>query len=314
MTLRNPRGIYGETLVKLGKENRDIVVCDADLSKSTMTCLFQDALPDRFFEMGIAEQNMTSFAAGLALTGKIAFINSFAVFATGRNYDQLRTSVCIGKLNVKVGGSSAGLSDCGDGATHQSVDDIALMRALPHMVVLVPADGIETRKAVEYAAAHQGPVYIRVNRNDLPDVLPENEPFRPGLPNLVRDGEDAVVFACGYMVSKALAAAERMEAEGRSVKVVNVSCLKPVDEEAIRNLAVGTRAVVTVEEHSVIGGLASLISFALRGLGVPMEAVAIQDRFGQSAHDYEELLREYGLDEMSITAAIRETLKKGNAL
>ena len=304
--LRNPRNVYGETLVAMGRENKDIVVCDADLSMSTMTCLFQEAFPDRFFEMGIAEQNMTSFAAGLSLTGKTAFINSFAVFATGRNYDQLRTSVCIGKLNVKIGGSSSGLSDCGDGATHQSIDDIALMRALPHMVVLVPADGIETKQCVEYAAAHDGPVYIRINRNDMPDVITENDEYKPV--RVVREGKDAVVFACGYMVSKALEVAAVLEGEGHSLRVVNVSCLKPIDENTIRNLVEGMRAVITVEEHSLIGGLASAIAFALRGIGVPMEAVGIEDRFGQSARDYDRLLAEYRLDNKSVEAAVRKVL------
>lgn len=310
MTSQNQRTVYGQTLVELGKQDENIVVCDADLSKSTMTCFFQEAFPRRFFEMGIAEQNMTSFAAGLSLTGKTVFINSFAVFSTGRNYDQLRQSICIGRLNVKVIGSSSGLSDFSDGATHQAVEDLALMRALPNMRVLVPADGNETRRIIQYVAANPGPFYIRINRNDVPDILPLDREFSVGKTTMVRKGRDVVVFACGIMVSRALEAAEVLDREGISVRVVNVSTLKPIDGGRILTLVDDVRGVVTAEEHSLIGGLADAVTFALRGVGKPLEAVGIPDRFGQSALNYDELLRAYGLDEESLVSAVRKVLEQ----
>lgn len=308
MTMQNCRTAYGETLVALGRENERIVVLEADLSKTTMTKLFEKEFPGRFFEVGIGEQNMISTAAGLALSGKIAFANSFAVFATGRPYDQIRVS-CIGKLNVKIVGSSCGLSDFGDGATHQSIEDVAIMRAIPNMTILSPADGLETRKAARAAAAHEGPVYIRILRNDVPDVTEEKQEFKIGRPTVIRQGKEVVIFAHGYMVSKSLQAAQTLEKKGVSARVVNVSTLKPIDEKAIRRLASGVRGVVTVEEHTIIGGLASAVAFALRGQALPMEAVAIQDCFGQSALNYEQLLEHYGLTDTAVVKAVQKVLR-----
>ena len=239
MKMQSQRKAYGETLVQLGRENKNIVVLDADLSKSTMTCFFEQEFPDRYFEMGIAEANMISFAAGLSLTGKIAFVNSFAVFSTGRPFDQIRQGVAIGKLNVKICGSSAGLSDFGDGATHQSVEDIAIMRAIPNMTVISPCDAIETKKAVRFAAEYDGPVYIRVSRNDLPEIFPYDMEFTLGKPVVLREGNDITVFATGTMVYEALVAAEKLSSLGISARVVNVSTLKPVDDESIIKLAEG---------------------------------------------------------------------------
>ncbi|MFZ0429485.1 MAG: transketolase C-terminal domain-containing protein [Acidobacteriota bacterium] len=304
---QNCRTVYGETLVELGKVNERIVVLEADLSKTTMTQFFEKEFPERFFEVGIGEQNMISTAAGLALSGKIAFANSFAVFATGRPYDQIRVS-CIGKLNVKIVGSSCGLSDFGDGATHQSIEDVALMRAIPNMTILSPADGIETRKMTRAAAAYEGPVYMRILRNPVPDVTDEDQEFEIGRPTVIRPGTDVVVFAHGYMVYKSLKAAEVLENEGVSVRVVNVSTLKPIDDGVIRDLAAGVKGVVTVEEHTIIGGLASAIAFALRGQSLPMEAVAVQDCFGQSALDYEQLLEHYGLTDGAVFKAVKKVL------
>jgi len=295
MKTHNQRQVYGETLLELGKEYRNIVVLEADLGKSTMTTLFEQEFPERFFEMGIGEANMTSFAAGLSLTGKIAFTNSFAVFAAGRSFDQIRQAISIPKLNVKIVGSSAGLSDFGDGATHQSVEDIAIMRAIPNMTVLAPADGIETGKMVRKMVEYDGPVYLRLNRHDLPDLFPEDEEYVIGKSYLIKDGSDFVVFANGIMVSRALQAAEILEKEGVSVRVVNVSSLKPIDEEQIKEFTTIVKGIVTAEEHSLIGGLASTISYILRGNGIPLIPVGIEDRFGQSAHNYDELLEEYGL-------------------
>jgi transketolase len=308
MTIQNQRQVYGETLLELGRKHKNIVVLEADLGKSTMTCLFEQEFPDRFFEMGIGEANMTSFAAGLSLTGKIAFTNSFAVFAAGRAFDQIRQGISIPKLNVKIVGSSAGLSDFGDGATHQSVEDIAIMRAIPNMTVLVPMDGIETKKMTQKIIEYNGPVYMRINRHDLPDLFPEEKEFEIGKSYLIRDGKDIVVFANGIMVSKAVDAAETLEKEGISLRVVNVSSLKPTNEDDIEKFAVGVKGIVTAEEHSLIGGLASVITYILRGNGKPISTIGIEDQFGQSAHNYNELLDKYGLTTDNIISSVRQLL------
>lgn len=255
---------------------------------------------------------MTSFAAGLALTGKVPFTNSFAVFAAGRAYDQIRMGVCVPKLNVKIVGSSAGFSDFGDGSSHQTIDDVAIMRVLPNMTVLVPADANEVRKMARAAVEHVGPMYIRITRNDMPDVTSEAEPFVIGRPGLIRDGSDVVIFAMGQMVSEAVWAAEALELEGISVRVVNVSSLKPVDEAALLGFAAGMRAIVTAEEHSLIGGLASLITWVFRGRAWPIGCVGVQDRWGQSAHSYAELQQEYGLTAAHVAAKVREVLAGGD--
>jgi transketolase len=308
MSIHNQRQVYGQTLVELGRKNNNIVVLEADLGKSTMSCLFQQEFPERYFEMGIAEANMVSFAAGLSLTGKTAFVNSFAVFASGRTYDQIRQGVCIGKLNVKIIGSSAGLSDFGDGATHQSIEDIAIMRAIPNMTVIVPCDGIETKKAVMAIADYNGPVYMRLCRNDLEDIYPEELDFEIGKPRILRDGTDAAVFAMGTMVSEGLKAADRLEREGISARVINVSTIKPLDEDYIIELVKGMKCVVTAEEHSCIGGLAAAITYALRKYPVPIEAVAVEDCFGQSAESHKELLEHYGLNAANIIQKIESVL------
>jgi transketolase len=299
--MKSLRQAYGETLVELGKDNPKIVVLEADLGKSTMSVLFQNAYPERYFEMGIAEQNMASTAAGLALTGKTAFINSFAVFSTGRCYDQLRQTIAIASLNVKICGSSSGLSDFGDGSTHQSVEDMALMRAIPNMTVLVPVDAVETAKMVRAMASYPGPVYIRINRADLPVITDENGEFRIGDISTVRDGSDVVVFANGVMVHKALEAADSLAKKDISVRVVNVGTVKPLNKAAIVSATVGCKAVVVAEEHSVIGGLGSAISDALiESKNLPLSLVGIEDRFGTSASNYEELLQYYGLTAVAI--------------
>ncbi len=308
MNMQNCRMVYGQTLLELGKENERIVVLEADLGKTTMTKFFEKEFPQRFFEMGIGEQNMISTAAGLALSGKIAFANSFAVFAAGRPYDQIRVSACIGRLNVKIVGSSCGLSDFGDGATHQAIEDVAIMRALPNMTILSPADGIETRKMTRASAACDGPVYMRILRNDVPDVTDQKQEFEIGKPTVIRQGADVTVFAHGYMIYKSLKAAEALEKEGISVRIVNVSTLKPIDEKMIKESASGVKGVVTVEEHTIIGGLASAIAFILRGTAMPMEAVAIQDCFGQSALSYEQLLEHYGLTDATVVKAVKKVL------
>ena len=310
MATNSLRTAYGEALVALGKDNPNIVVLEADLGKSTMSNLFQIAYPARYFEMSIAEANMASTAAGLSLTGKIPFINSFAVFSTGRCYDQLRQTISIAGLNVKICGSSAGLSDYGDGSTHQSVEDMSLMRGIPGMTVLVPVDAVETTKMVAAMVDNPGPMYIRINRNDLPILTPTDTLFEIGKLYPMREGKDVVVFANGVMVSRALAAAEELAAEGVSVKVVNVSTVKPLDRQAVIDCAKGMKAVVTAEEHSVIGGLGSAIAEALRlERNAPLDFVGIEDVFGTSALNYDELLVHYGLTAQAITAKIKGLLK-----
>jgi transketolase len=304
MSTKSQRAAYGETLIELGKEDNNIVVLEADLGKSTMSCLFQNEFPERYFEMGIAEQNMTSTAAGLALAGKVPFINSFAVFASGRAYDQIRQTISIAKLNVKICGSSSGLSDFGDGSTHQAVEDAAIMRAIPNMTVLIPVDAVETRKMVRAAVHYEGPVYLRINRNDLPILTDEDSLFEIGRIYTIKEGKDIVIFANGVMVSKALEAAQELEKNGVSAKVINVPTLKPLDENAIKEAVKGYKAVVTAEEHSVIGGLGSAIAEALRGeTNLPIEFVGIKDSFGTSAHNYDELLEYYGLTSKAIEEA-----------
>lgn len=304
--MSNQRTAYGEELLALGGRDSRIVVLDADLSKSAMSSLFEAAYPERHFEMGIAEANMTSFAAGLSLTGKVAFTNSFAVFAAGRAYDQIRQGIAIARLNVKICGTSAGLSDFGDGATHQSVEDIAIMTAIPNMTVLVPADGPEVKRMVRWAAAFDGPVYLRIARNDCADITPEGASVLA--PYLLRPGSDVCLAGCGIMTAQCLAAAEELAAEGVSARVVHVPCLKPFDAEAFFSLASGTRALVSAEEHSRIGGLASTMAYALRGDGRKMGVVAIDDCFGQSAPDAASLLAHYALTSGRIAQEARAAL------
>lgn len=308
MSRSNQRSAYGQALVELGAQNPNVVVLDADLCKSTQSVMFQEAYPNRFFEIGIKEQDMLSTAAGLAASGKIAFASSFAVFVAGRAYDQIRQTISIGKLNVKICGSSAGLSDFGDGSTHQSLDDMAIMNVIPNMVVLTPADANETKAAVRAAAQHEGPVYIRVCRNDVLDVTPADQPFEIGKMRALREGTDAVIFAMGTMVERALEAAEQLEKENIQVKVVNVSTLKPFDAEAACALSKGCKAILAAEEASYIGGLTGALATALRKCTVPMDYVAIEDVFGQSAHSAEELMDHYGLTVENIIGKLKAML------
>jgi len=302
------RKTYGETLVELGKDNKDIVLMEADLGNSTMSSLFAAAYPERYFQMGIAEQNMASTAAGLSLTGKIPFINSFAVFASGRAYDQIRSSITIANLNVKICGSSAGLSDYGDGKTHQSIDDIALMQVLPHMTVLSPCDAVETEQMVKAMVASKGPVYIRINRNDLPIVTDPNAEYHIGKMTQVVEGKDVVVFATGIMVQQSMAAAELLKKEGISVRVVNVSTIKPLDKDALLGYCDGVKAVVTAEEHSIIGGLGSTVASALSKSRLPLEILGVGDCYGTSAENYDILLKHYGLEPKDVAQKVRDVL------
>ncbi len=305
MGYTNQRLAYGNTLVELGKKDERIVVLDADLGGSTMGKLFEQAYPERHFEMGIAEADMTSVAAGLAQTGFIPFTNSFAVFSGGRAFDQIRQTIAIGKLNVKICGSSSGLSDFGDGATHQCVEDMAIFRAVPNMTVLCPADANETIAAVKAMIAHQGPCYIRLNRNDYENSTPEGAEFKIGEPTVLRDGKDIALFATGYMVHLALEAAEALK-DKISVKVINVASIKPLNEQAVIDAAKDCKAVVTAEEHSIRGGMGSAIAEALCKNPKPIEFVGMKDEFGCSAHNYKELLEHFDLTTDALIAAVEK--------
>ena len=310
MGVHNQRKVYGETLVELGKKNPDVVVLEADLGKSTMSCMFEAEFPERYFEMGIAEQNMTSFAGGLALAGKIPFTNTFAVFASGRAYDQIRQSIGTAQLNVKIVGSSSGMSDFGDGATHQCIDDVAIMSVIPNMTVFTPCDGVETKMAVEAAAALDGPCYIRLCRNDLEDIFPENVGYKIGEPVVLREGSDVTVFTHGIMAHEALKAAKMAEEEGISVSVVHIPTIKPLNEDAVRRLAEGKKGLVVCEEDSIRGGLNMLIAYILKGMGIPQESVAVMDVYGQSGSSHAELLSYYGLDADHVLEKIRKAAGK----
>ena len=303
----NQRRAYGEELVALGRENPNVVALEADLGKSTMSCLFQEAFPERYFEMGIAEQDMLSTAAGLAVSGKIAFCSTFAVFASGRAYDQIRQTISIGRLNVKLCGSSSGLSDFGDGSTHQAVEDVALMSAIPNMTVFTPCDPIEVRQAVRAAAEIQGPVYIRVVRNDVPELIDPSSKFEVGRLRTLREGKDVAILAHGVMVNEAMEAAEILQKAGISAKVVNVATMKPFPYDEVKALAKQVKAIVTAEDHTFIGGLASAAALALRQSATPMDYVAIPDSFGQSAQSSEELMKFYGV-------TCNDIVKKAQAL
>jgi transketolase len=309
MNKKSLRDAYGEELLRLAKENKNIVALDADLSSSTRSAYIRDEIPERFFEMGIAEQNMTTTAAGLSLTGKIPFANSFAVFSTGRSYDQIRQGIALPNLNVKIAGSSAGMSDYGDGATHQAIDDISIMRTLPNMTVISPMDAVETKKAVKAIVDYNGPVYLRVSRAELPVLMSEDYNFEIGKMNLIEDGNDITIFANGLMVHKALEARETLKEDGVTCKVVNVSTIKPLDVEEVKKYVSGVKGVVTAEEHSIIGGLGSAITEALDDELIKIKRVGVKDKFGQSACDYDVLLKHYGLTSQEIVNNVKELLK-----
>lgn len=305
----NMREAYGLALLELGRKYQDVVALEADLGKSTRSVLFQEAFPERYFQMGIAEQNMAATAAGLALAGKIPFIHSFAVFATGRAYDQLRNSICIPGLNVRICGSSSGLSDFGDGKTHQSVEDITLMRALPGMTVLSPMDGLETVRMMDCLIDRPGPVYIRINRSDLPLLYPADEPYHIGKITCLRRGSDAALLATGVMVGRSLEAAELLAEQGIAAAVYNISTVKPLDAEALIQAVAGVRAIVVAEEHNRIGGLGSAVLEALRATPhPPVELVGIEDCFGLSAACYDEILNHFGLTAQAVAAAAARML------
>ncbi|MBQ9993020.1 MAG: transketolase family protein [Firmicutes bacterium] len=304
------REAYGKALAELGQKNERIVVMDADLSKSTKTADFAAVCPERFFNAGIAEQNMTGVAAGLAACGKIPFISSFAVFAAGRNFEQIRNSIAYPKLNVKIAATHAGITVGEDGGSHQAIEDISLMRSLPNMTVVVPCDGIETAAAVNALAELDGPCYLRLGRLAAPMVNGEDYKFELGKGIVLRDGKDAAIIACGMMVAPALEAAEALAAEGIDAAVINIHTIKPFDKELVLEYAERCGAVITVEEHSIIGGLGSAVAEAMSEAGVGiLGRVGLQDCFGQSGTPAA-LLEKYGLTPAGIVKKVQETVAK----
>lgn len=303
------RDAYGKTLLKLGETNDNVVVLDADLSKSTKTNDFSKAFPNRFFNMGIAEQNLIGAACGFATAGKIPFASTFAMFATGRAFEVIRNSVCYPKLNVKICATHAGITVGEDGASHESIEDISIMRSIPNMTVVVPADGIETEKVILEAAKYNGPMYVRLGRSAVPTLFGEEYKFEIGKGTVLRDGNDATIIACGMMVNEAIIAHEELKAEGINVRVINMSTIKPIDRELIVKAAKETKAIVTAEEHSIIGGLGSAVSEVVsEECPVIVKKVGVKDVFGESGTPAE-LLEKHGLTAKHIAESVREALK-----
>lgn len=301
------REAYGKALVDLGTQNDKVVVLDADLAGATMTKYFKAAHPDRFYDCGIAEANMMNIGAGLSTMGLVPFCSTFAMFGAGRAYEQIRNSIAYPKFNVKICCSHAGVSVGEDGGSHQSIEDIGLMRIIPGMTVIVPADANEARKATFALAEFQGPVYMRLARLATP-VFENDYPFEIGKANVLREGKDAAVFACGLMVNEALEAAKLLAAEGIEVSVINMHTIKPLDAACVVKYAEKCGNVITVEEHSVIGGLGDAVADALMGkVCCKFKKIGVNDQFGQSGKAAD-VLREYGLTADQIAAKIKETL------
>lgn len=304
------RQAYGEVLVELGRTIPEIVVLDADLSASTKTNMFAKEFPERFFNMGVAEQDMIGTAAGLALTGKIPFASTFAVFETGRAWDQIRQVICYSNTNVKLVASHGGITVGPDGASHQALEDIALMRALPNMTVIVPADANETKAVIRTIVRYKGPVYVRLGRANVPFVMPDDYEFTIGKAYLFHIGTDANIIACGIMVDMARKASEMLSTDGIDVGVINMSTIKPIDEKTILLAAKSSKVIVTAEEHSIIGGLGGAVcEFLSERSPTIIKRIGIQDTFGCSG-SAEELLRFHGLTVENIVETIRGLLKR----
>lgn len=302
------RESYGMALVELGKENEKVVVLDADLSKSTKTCDFKNMFKDRFFNAGIAEQNLMGMAAGLANVGNIPFASTFAVFATGRAFEVIRNSICYPKMNVKIAATHAGITVGEDGGSHQSVEDIALMSALPNMTVIVPADHREAMQATKAAANFVGPVYLRFGRCNTEDIFDDNYKFEIGKGVELREGNDVAIIATGMMVQKAIEASEKLKEEGINARVINISTIKPIDKELIIKAAKETKGIVTAEEHSIIGGLGATVSQVVtNNHPTIVKTVGIKDTFGESGTP-DELMKKYGLTSDEIIKSVKEII------
>ena len=308
MSMIATRDAYGEALAKLGEENSNVVVLDADLSGSTKTSLFAKKFPERFFNMGIAEANMIGTAAGLAAAGKIPFASTFAIFAVGRAWEQVRQSVAYPKANVKIVATHSGVTVGEDGGSHQSVEDIAIMRAVPNMTVIVPADGVETALVIQAVADFNGPVYVRLGRNKVQTIFDDSYKFSIGKGVQLRAGTDLTFVGTGLMTAQALLAAEILQAEGISARVIHIATIKPLDEELILAAARETGVIVTAEEHSIIGGLGGAVAELLsEKCPVKLKRVGIKDRFGLSGKG-DELLKYFGLLPENLVEAAKETL------
>lgn len=305
------RDAYGEVLAELGTENEQIVVLDADLSGSTKTVVFAKKFPERFFNMGIAEANMVGTAAGLAAVGKIPFVSTFAIFASGRAWEQVRQSVAYPRANVKVVATHGGVTVGEDGGSHQSVEDIAIMRAIPNMTVIVPADGVETKAAIRAVAGYNGPVYVRLGRNKVPTLFQDDYQFAIGKGCELVPGTDFTFVTTGLMTSAAVQAAESLKSEGISARVVHIGTIKPLDQDLLIKAAQETGRIITAEEHSIVGGLGSAVAELLsEKCPVPVHRIGVQDRFGTSGKA-EELLKYFGLTADELAEAARELLQRG---
>jgi transketolase len=301
---------FGEGLVELGKENPKIFVLGADTTSSVAINTFRDMFPDRFIDVGIAETNLLGMAAGLAVAGFIPFVSTYGVFASGRPWEQIRTTICYSNLNVKIGGSHSGLMVGPDGATHQALEEIAIMRCLPKMKVVAPCDFIETKKAVIASAHTDGPVYIRYGRENTPIFTKDSTIFEIGKANVLKEGNDVAIMACGTMVYEALSAADILEKKGIKARVVNIHTIKPIDEKAIIDAAQECGAIVTAEEHQIYGGFGSAVAeVVVKNSSVPMEMIAVNDTFGESGEAME-LIAKYGLKDINIVDAVLKVLKR----
>jgi transketolase len=305
------RDAYGKTLVELGKSNKDIIVLDADLSASTKTCMFAKEFPDRFFDMGVAEQDMISTAAGFAACGKVVFASTFAVFGSGRAWDQVRVSMAYTRLNVKLVVTHGGITTGEDGATHQANEDLAIMRAIPNMTVIVPADAVETVHVIRRLAKEYGPSYVRLSRLSTPIVYKnDNYDFKIGKGVIMKPGSDITIIATGIMVHHSLMAAEQLSKEGVNARVINMHTIKPLDRELVIRCAAETGAIVTAEEHSIVGGLGGAVAEVLvENMPVPMARVGTKDMFGESGKP-SELLEKYGLTSKDIFSAAMGVIKR----
>lgn len=302
------RDAYGKTLVSLGAKNDNVVVLDADLSKSTKTHGFKVEYPERFFNMGIAEANMMGVAAGLAAAGKVPFASTFAVFAAGRAFEIIRNSICYPKLNVKICATHAGITVGEDGASHQAIEDLAIMRALPNMTVLCPADGISAAKLVEAAAEFNGPVYVRLGRSGIPVLYKEDQIFEIGKGIELAEGNDVTIVATGIMVAEALAARDQLAKEGISARVIDIHTIKPMDQDILVKAAKETKAIITAEEHNIVGGLGSAVAEVVaETVPVKVLRVGVEDTFGESGKPAE-LLEKYELTAAKIVKKVKEAL------
>ncbi|RQN12836.1 transketolase family protein [Clostridium butyricum] len=303
------RESYGEALIQIGHENENIVVLDADLSKSTKTNGFKKEFPDRFFNAGIAEQNLMGMAAGMSNIGLVPFASTFAVFATGRAFEIIRNSICYPKANVKIAATHAGITVGEDGGSHQSIEDIALMCSLPNMTVIVPADHREAMEATKAAAMMEGPVYLRFGRCNTEDIFDDSYKFEIGKGTEIKKGDDAAIIATGMMVQKAIEAAKYLESEGIHVRVINISTIKPIDKEIIIKAAKETKGIVTAEEHSIIGGLGSMVSsIVCDKYPCKVKMIGIEDKFGESGTP-DELMEKFKLTSDAISESIKEIIE-----